>query len=832
MLPHNLQAEESLLGAMLLSRDAIGPAVEACVPGDFYKPAHGHIFEAIVSLWGRGEPADPVTVTDELSRADLVDAIGGPAVLISLQANTPATSNAGRYARIVEEHALLRRLIEVAGNIAEMGYGVPEDVTQAIDQAEAMMFDVAQRRVADTLMPIRELLGESLDRLEALYDKGDSITGVPTGFADLDERLSGLQPSSLVIVGARPAMGKCVAWDTPIVDPTTGALQTAAEVYRRGEAGDLVDVFSLDDGRRLRTAQPSAYVDDGVKPVFRVRTQLGRVVRTTLTHPFLTPDGWRPLGRLRVGDFVAVPRRLPVFGIEPLPEHELSLLATFLSDGGRTGPVSTFTSDVPELVAEVTRHTFALGGRALRHDHEHGGTTVVCVGQPERPNPIGELLRRFGLLTTAVEERVLPDAVFRLPEAQARFFLQRLLGAGASVVHDLDSAGEVRFTCRSSRLAQGVQHLLLRFGLNAELRLPDAPGEVVTLALTDAHELRRYEREFGLIGREADLQALVGSLRRNPDRELVTAGPAASYERRSGVALDVTVPTLWEGAAAFLAEGSARRPADLPIEADIRWDKIAAVDFDGDEQVYDLTIPLHHNFVAGDVVVHNTSFALNMASHAALAGTPTLYFSLEMSHLEITQRLLCAEARVDASRLRNGKLHETDWAKINNAIGRLAEAPMFIDDNANITVMDIRAKARRLKASPGGLGLIVIDYLQLMSGRAKAESRQVEVSEMSRGLKILARELDIPVVALSQLSRNLEMRADKRPALADLRESGSLEQDADVVMFLYRDEVYNHDSPDKGTAEIIVSKHRNGPVGSTQLAFIDRYTRFANMARV
>jgi replicative DNA helicase len=434
--PHNLQAEESVLGAMLLSRDAIAAAVEVCRADDFYKPAHGHVFEAICSLYSQGEPADPVTVADELRRADLVDAIGGPATLISLQANTPATSNAGRYARIVEEHALLRRLIGVANEIAELGYAVPDDVEAVVDRAESMVFEVAERRVTDTLKPLHALLTESLDRLERLYDQGESITGLPTGYLDLDERLSGLQPSNLIIVGARPAMGK-------------------------------------------------------------------------------------------------------------------------------------------------------------------------------------------------------------------------------------------------------------------------------------------------------------------------------------------------------------------------------------------------------------TSFALGMAAHAAMeAGKPVLLFSLEMSHAEITSRLLCAEARVDATRVRNGRLLDTDWPKISHAISRLGESPIYIDDNPNLTVMEIRAKARRLKSRLGELGCIVVDYLQLMSGRHNAENRQVEVSEISRGLKILARELEVPVVALSQLSRNLEMRADKRPVLADLRESGSLEQDADVVMFLYRDEVYNPESPDRGTAEVIVAKHRNGPTGKTQLAFLDHYTRFANMARV
>jgi replicative DNA helicase len=208
-----------------------------------------------------------------------------------------------------------------------------------------------------------------------------------------------------------------------------------------------------------------------------------------------------------------------------------------------------------------------------------------------------------------------------------------------------------------------------------------------------------------------------------------------------------------------------------------------------------------------------------------------LFFSLEMGHLELTSRLLSSEARVDGSKLRTGQLSDAEWNKISHAIGRLADAPLYIDDNPNATVMEIRSKARRLKSKLGDLGLVVIDYLQLMTGRTSAENRQVEVSEISRGLKILARELETPVVALSQLSRQLELRADKRPMLADLRESGSLEQDADVVMFLYRDEVYNADSPDRGTAEVIVSKHRSGPTGVDRLTFINNYARYANMAK-
>jgi len=227
-----------------------------------------------------------------------------------------------------------------------------------------------------------------------------------------------------------------------------------------------------------------------------------------------------------------------------------------------------------------------------------------------------------------------------------------------------------------------------------------------------------------------------------------------------------------------------------------------------------------------------TSFALGLAATAAMeVQRPVLFFSLEMSKLEITSRLLCAEARVDSTRMRTGKLLDQDWTKISKAMGKLGEAPLYIDDNPMMSVMEVRAKARRLKSRIGDLGLVVVDYIQLMTGRNSAESRQVEVSEISRGLKILARELECPVVGLSQLSRTLESRADKRPMLSDLRESGSLEQDADVVLFLYRDELYDKESQDRGVAEVIVAKHRAGPTGVSKLAFLDSYTKFANMPR-
>ena len=237
------------------------------------------------------------------------------------------------------------------------------------------------------------------------------------------------------------------------------------------------------------------------------------------------------------------------------------------------------------------------------------------------------------------------------------------------------------------------------------------------------------------------------------------------------------------------------------------------------------------NIVGARPAMGKTALGLGIATNVAkTTNLPVLVFSLEMGHLELSQRILASEARVDSSKLQSGRLTESDWSKVGLAIGRL-EVPLFLDDNPQVTVMEIRAKARRIAAQHSGIGLIVIDYLQLMSGSGKPENRQLEVSEISRSLKVLARELECPIVALSQLSRNLEARSDKRPMLADLRESGSLEQDADVVMFLYRDEVYNEESPDKGMAELIIAKHRAGPTGKARLVFQGHFTRFDNAAR-
>ena len=431
--PHDIAAEQSVLGAMLLSKDAIADVVELLRGADFYRPAHETIYQTVLELYGRGEPADAVTLSAELHKRGELTRVGGAPYVHTLVAGVPTAANAGYYGEIVRERAILRRLVEAGTRIVQMGYAGEGDVDVIVDRAQAEVFGVSERRTAEDYVPLSDLLQGTLDEIEAISAHDGSLIGVPTGFTDLDSLTNGLHPGQLVIVAARPAIGK-------------------------------------------------------------------------------------------------------------------------------------------------------------------------------------------------------------------------------------------------------------------------------------------------------------------------------------------------------------------------------------------------------------STLGLDMARSAAIKnGQTAVIFSLEMGRTEITMRMLSAEARVPLHHMRGGTMTDQDWDRIARAMGSVSNAPLFIDDSPNMTMMEIRAKCRRLKQR-NQLRLVVLDYLQLMSSGKRVESRQVEVSEFSRSLKLLAKELDVPVVALSQLNRGPEQRTDKRPMLSDLRESGSLEQDADMVILLHREDAYEKESPRAGEADFIVAKHRNGPTGTVTVAFQGHYSRFVDMA--
>jgi len=809
--PHNLSAEESLLGALLLSREVVGQVSELGLQVEhFYKPSHQHIYSAVRGLMATGQPVDIVTVADELRRNGLIEEIGGSQALLELQNATPAISNASRYAKIVQDTAVLRRLISVAGEITEIAYMEPDDVTKALDEAETKVFEVAEDRVIDSTRPLSDLLPLAMDKLQETFERGDSITGAATGFNDLDEILSGLQPSTLNIIGARPAMGKCVAWDTPMVDPCTGAMRTAAEIFDSALLEASVPLLSLSDEATLVHTSASALLDDGVKPVYLVETRAGRRIRITAAHPLLSQHGWRPLEQLQAGDFIAAPSVIPIFGNTEIPDAEIDLLALLIG-AGSIGPgagTPSLTCALPEVfeVAEAAAGTFGAsmtynapaGAATYRISRGHGGGVA---------NPVTAMLRRHDCWGETAHDKRVPAAVFTAPRHQVGRFLNRLFATDGTAWVAKAGYARIGYATVSEQLSLDVMHLLLRFGIRSKRRTRSIKynGErrrAFEVEIMDSVSLRTFCSEIGILGKgpavdrvaahvaDAPLnQYTIDTLPREVWDDVIKAKGERSWSSIN-TAAGKPVSHNWHAyrrsprreTVAVLARVLDDERLRWWASPAVTWDRITSITAVGTDRVIDFTVPELHNFVAADLFVHNTAIGLGIATNVAKnTQKPVLVFSLEMGHAELTQRILSSEAEVESQKLRSGRLVEADWTKIGRAINRIDSVPLYLDDNPRVTVMEIRAKARRLKARHGGLALIMIDYLQLMSGGMNSENRQLEVSEISRGLKVLARELDVPIIALSQLSRNLESRADKRPMLADLRESGCLTAETELV---------------------------------------------------
>jgi replicative DNA helicase len=529
--PQDLAAEQSVLGGMLLSKDAIADVLERLRPGDFYRPAHQNVYDAILDLYGRGEPADAVTVAAELDRRSLLRRIGGAPYLHTLISTVPTAANAGYYAGIVAEKALLRRLVEAGTRVVQYGYAGADgaDVAEVVDRAQAEIYDVADRRTTEDFVALEDLLQPTMDEIDAIASNGGISRGVPTGFTELDEVTNGLHPGQMIIVAARPGVGKALALDTPLP----------------------------------------------------------------------TPTGWTTMADVSVGD-------------------------DLLDAEGRP--------------TRVVAATDILLGRPCYEIRFSDGTAIVA------------------------------DAAHQWPTASG-----------------IRTSGQ------------------LRCGLD-------------------------------------------------------TIAPAGSVARYAGR----------RTAAAVLA------PV-LDIEGVRRVNTVAVrcVEVDNGEHLY----------LAGRGMVptHNSTLGLDfMRSCSIKHRMASVIFSLEMSKSEIVMRLLSAEAKIKLADMRSGRMNDDDWTRLARRMSEISEAPLYIDDSPNLTMMEIRAKARRLRQK-SDLRLVVIDYLQLMTSGKKHESRQVEVSEFSRQLKLLAKELEVPVVAIAQLNRGPEQRTDKKPMLSDLRESGCLTAAARIL---------------------------------------------------
>ncbi len=546
--PHDVAAEQCVLGGMLLSKDAISDVIEVIRPADHYRPAHQLIHDAILDLYSRGEPADAITVANELTRRAEIARVGGAPYLHTLISSVPTAANAGYYARIVRERAILRRLVEAGTRIVQFGYAGDADADELVDRAQAEVYAVTERRTSEDYHSLSEIMPGALDEIEAIGSHNGMLTGVPTGFADLDALTNGLHPSQMVVIAARPAMGKALALDTPLP----------------------------------------------------------------------TPAGWTTMGQVQVGD------------------HLIG------------------TNGKPTQVVAATE---VMRGRPCYEVEFSGGDVIVA------------------------------------DENHQWLTWSDLAGYSGLVPPQVVTTGEIRRTLRCEAGLRRSNHAV---ALTAPIRLTGVAAQWVSPPPV---------------------------LRREPWQYVMDVRPAQS------------------------------RP--------VRCVQVDSAD---------------HLYLAGRGMIptHNSTLALDFARAAAIRNSmSTVLFSLEMGRNEITMRLLSAESRVPLQTMRTGQMNDDDWARLARRMSEVADAPLFIDDSPNMSMMEIRAKCRRLKQRHD-LKFIIVDYLQLMSSPRRVENRQQEVSELSRSLKLLAKELEVPVLALSQLNRGPEQRTDKKPLLSDLRESGCL----------------------------------------------------------
>jgi replicative DNA helicase len=844
--PQAIEAEQSVLGAMMLSKDAIADVVEVIRPNDFYRPAHQALYDAIIDLYARGEPADAVTVAAELTRTGQLLRVGGAPYLHTLISLVPTAANAAYYAQIVGERAILRRLVTAGTRIVQMGYdtaggtaGIVGTVDDVVDRAQAEVYEITERRASEDYVTIESLLESTLDEIEKISSTGGVGTGIPTGFRQLDEITNGLHAGQMITVAGRPGSGKALALDTALPTPTGWTTMGAV-----GVGDELIGA----DGLPTRVVATTEVM--GERVCYSVEFSDGAVIVADAEHE------WRTVTRAS--------RRAAVSGAPGAPGTPgASGTSLRWATSGRcrdralaVAEQINRTQDAPVSVSELTsafgegyrivvqREAWRLGsiGKAYRpaggprRDYRwrtpvysaHALSAAVAqrvLGPTDRPQP-----SRSGIVTTAqlaatlrcttaerrVTHAVACTAPLELPEADLPvppYTLGAWLGGGLAATHH----GET------------LQRRLRQLGVLADKHVPGAYQRAARsqrMALlagllgADGHATAAGSVHVSVTSRRLahDIHELASGLgyRATLSSEPVDAQPVAGRTPDTSVCYTV----------AFTASERVSGPDGRAVRYIVAVRPIASV------PVRCVQVDnADHMYLAGRSMIptHNSTLALDIARSAAVKnGKPTVIFSLEMGKLEIMMRLFAAEAGVALQSMRSGHMSDQDWTRLARRSGELASAPLFIDDSPNLTMMEIRAKARRLRQRHD-LQLIVIDYLQLMTSGKRVESRQQEVSEFSRAMKLLAKELDVPVVALSQLNRGPEQRTDKKPMLADLRESGSIEQDSDVVLLVHRPDLYETETDRVGEADLIIAKHRNGPTATVAVAFQGRYSRFADM---
>lgn len=721
--PQSIPLEEAILGAILLEKDALTQVLDILQFDAFYVDAHQQIYQAMLRLFERSQPIDLLTIMEELKKSGELDAVGGPAYLAELSNKVASSANIEFHARIVAQKFIQRELIRISTTTINDAFEDTTDVFDLLDSAENNLFKIAERNMGRSVDRMGTLASKLLKQIEDLKDSEEGLTGVPTGFTELDRLTSGLQKSDLIILAARPGMGKCLGKGTPVL-MFSGEIKPVEDV----QVGDLLMGDDSTPRRVISLAR-------GRERMYWIRQNKGMDYRVNESHILSLKksrqEGAHERGAvldISVQDYLSKSQKFKSnykgykvavdFPAQTLPISPY-FLGLWLGDGSSSK--STIINQDEEVVTYLEEYASELNHRLHVYKGE-GKCPEYRISADNRQSGVSlqAILREIGVLGN----KHIPEN-YLINSKENR--LQLLAGLIDSDGHYLVQSNGYEITQKNERLLTQIKFLCDSLGYRVTLKAKRASIASIGYEST-VYRLRIY-----------------GNIDEVPVR--------------------------------------VRRKQANPWQSLVDWQVTGIhVEYDKEDDYYGFEIDGNRRFLLGDMTVtHNTALTLSLAKNAALDFKKGVaVFSLEMSSLQLAQRIISMEAEIPGGKLRSGKLEEYEWQQLHSAIERVADAPIFIDDTPGINTFELRAKCRRLKMQYD-IQLIIIDYLQLMSGGgdgSKGTNREQEVSAISRSLKGLAKELNVPVIALSQLSRAVETRGgDKRPQLSDLRESGCLTGD-------------------------------------------------------
>ena len=775
-----------VLGSILLMPEVCDD-IASLRADDFYDDANRVLYDVLRNMHDDGEKIDITLLVSKLRTAGNYEKVGGAAYLASLSTAVPNAAHAVYYADIVAEKAVYRKLITSSTEILRDAYDQTHTAKELMAQAEQKMFAIMDGKSGQTVQNINDILHQAMDRMEARL-RDDYVDGAcGTGFSNYDDMTGGMHAGELIILAARPSMGKAQPLDAKVL--TASGFKPMADI-RVGD--ELASV----DGRPSRV---TGVFPQGIRQVYQMTLSDGRRCEACAEHLWTVHyRGWPEprtletqqlvelLGRARYRNRLWIETFDGSFGSDadlPLDPWLLGLLIAEGDFGGRSPRVSTSEASTLAAVGDQVGAVGCEPAPAGGYDHhiERIGGAHAAGIQGVLPNPITRVLRDFGLAGLKAHEKFVPPGYLNASKEDRIRLLSGLLDGDGWV----GTFGSVRYGTSSRQLADDVVRLVRSLGGTATVRPKST-------TYTDRGERRSGRPSY------------VCNLRHEDAAEWFTL--KSKRERLAG---------------------GRRRRKRLNIRSIEPTRKT-------NTQCIAVSHPSHLYVTDDFIVTHNTALAMNIGEHISINDKrPVLFISLEMSGIELADRMLCSLARVNGHRLRNGTIGSDDQNRLVAKANEISNSPLYVDDSPARTVSEIAAAARRIKRREGSLGMIIIDYLQLIEPDNSKDPRQEQVAKMARRLKGVARELNVPMLCLSQLNRQAEDSKDHRPRLSHLRESGAIEQDADVVMFVHREEYY-HRGDDRaqfaGQAEIIIAKQRNGPIGEVLLTWESDYTRFSDRA--